>query len=147
MSTTLIENNYGAARVRLMKVRRMQDRHDLKELSVGIQFEGEFESSYTAGDNRSILPADTIKNTVVALAEYFNKRYQFYGRKIVIKFYNGVGSNTTELLGGGRDKAEAETVLKRYDGNLRRVFAELSKDHAQQLKAAVARRQAGAVKP
>src|SRR5205807_2276052 len=71
MSTTLIENNYGAARVRLMKVRRMQDRHDLKELSVGIQFEGEFESSYTAGDNRSILPADTIKNTVYALAKLY----------------------------------------------------------------------------
>src|SRR6266436_4806887 len=71
MSTTLIENNYGAARVRLMKVRRLQDRHDLKELSVGIQFEGEFESSYTAGDNRSILPADTIKNTVYALAKLY----------------------------------------------------------------------------
>jgi urate oxidase len=71
MSTTLIENNYGAARVRLMKVRRMQDRHDLKELSVGIQFEGDFESSYTAGDNRSILPADTIKNTVYALAKLY----------------------------------------------------------------------------
>src|SRR5260370_2072788 len=54
-----------------MKVRRMQDRHDLKELSVGIQFEGEFESSYTAGDNRSILPADTIKNTVYALAKLY----------------------------------------------------------------------------
>src|SRR5713226_8167984 len=71
MSTTLIENNYGAARVRLMKVRRLQDRHDLKELSVGIQFEGEFESSYTNGDNSSILPADTIKNTVYALAKLY----------------------------------------------------------------------------
>src|SRR5579864_7879425 len=71
MSTTLIENSYGASRVRLIKVRRLQDRHDLKELSVGVQFEGEFESSYTAGDNRSILPADTIKNTVYALAKLY----------------------------------------------------------------------------
>jgi urate oxidase len=71
MSTTLIENSYGAARVRLLKVRRMQDRHDLKELAVGIQFEGEFADSYTAGDNRSILPADTIKNTVYALAKLY----------------------------------------------------------------------------
>ena len=46
MATTLIENNYGASCVRLIKVRRLQDRHDLKELSVGIQFEGEFESEY-----------------------------------------------------------------------------------------------------
>jgi urate oxidase len=71
MSTTLIENNYGASHVRLIKVRRLQDRHDLKELSVGIQFEGEFDSSYTTGDNRSILPADTIKNTVYALAKLY----------------------------------------------------------------------------
>jgi urate oxidase len=71
MSTTLIENSYGASKVRLIKVRRFEDRHDLKELSVGIQFEGEFESSYTTGDNRSILPADTIKNTVYALAKLY----------------------------------------------------------------------------
>src|SRR5262249_7054434 len=71
MSTTLLENNYGASHVRLIKVRRMQDRHDLKELSVGVQFEGEFASSYSSGDNRSILPADTIKNTVYALAKLY----------------------------------------------------------------------------
>jgi urate oxidase len=71
MSTTLLDHNYGAARVRLIKVHRQQDRHDLKELSVSIQLEGEFESSYTAGDNRSILPADTIKNTVYALAKLY----------------------------------------------------------------------------
>ena len=65
---------------------------------------------------------DTIKNTVTALAEYFNKRYQFYGRKIVIKFYNGVGSNTTELLGGGRDKAEADAETAKGLN----VFADMS---------------------
>jgi len=53
---------------------------------------------------------------------------------------------TAALLALGFDKAQAETVLKECDGNLRRVFAELSKDQAQQLKAAVARRH-GAVKP
>ena len=53
---------------------------------------------------------------------------------------------TAALLALGFDKAQAETVLRECDGNLRRVFAELSKDQAQQLKAAVARRH-GAVKP
>jgi urate oxidase len=71
MSITLLENSYGAARVHLMKLRRLQDRHDLKELSVGIQLTGEFESSYATGDNRGILPADTIKNTVYALAKLY----------------------------------------------------------------------------
>jgi urate oxidase len=72
MSITLLENSYGAARVHLMKVRRLQDRHDLKELSVGGQLTGEFQNSYATGDNRGILPADTIKNTVYALAKLYS---------------------------------------------------------------------------
>ena len=65
---------------------------------------------------------ETIRNTVVALAEFFSKRYQFYGRKLQIQFYNGVGSNTTELLGGGRDKAEADAEQVKSMG----AFADLS---------------------
>ncbi|HVT78809.1 MAG TPA: hypothetical protein VHD87_17340, partial [Acidimicrobiales bacterium] len=65
---------------------------------------------------------ETIKNTVTALAEYFSKRYQFYGRKLVIDYYNGVGSNTTELLGGGRDKAEADAETAKS----LHVFADMS---------------------
>ncbi|MER3452482.1 MAG: hypothetical protein C4321_08380, partial [Chloroflexota bacterium] len=53
---------------------------------------------------------ETIRKTVTALAEYFNARFQFYGRKLSIVFYDGKGSNTTELLGGGRDKAEADAI-------------------------------------
>ena len=75
-----------------------------------------------AGASLTDRPED-IRRTVSALAEYFNKRYQFYGRKIVIDFYNGVGSNTNELLGRGRDKAEAdaETVASQI-----KAFADLS---------------------
>jgi substrate-binding family protein len=65
---------------------------------------------------------ETIKNTVTALAEFFSKRYQFYGRKLVIDYYNGVGSNTTELLGGGRDKAEADAETAKS----LHVFADMS---------------------
>lgn len=52
----------------------------------------------------------SVTNTVQAMADYFNERFQFYGRKIEIVFYDGQGSNTTELLGGGRDKAEADAI-------------------------------------
>ena len=41
---------------------------------------------------------------------------------------------TAILLALGSDRAEAETVLQRYDGNLRRVFAELSNESIQQFK-------------
>jgi len=71
MSITLLENSYGAARVHVMKVRRLGDRHDLKELSADVQLTGAFGSAYTSGDNRNILPSDTIKNTVYALAKLY----------------------------------------------------------------------------
>ena len=65
---------------------------------------------------------ETITNTVSALAEYFNKNFQFYGRHLVFDFYNGVGSNTQELLGGGVDKAEADADTAQS----KNVFADLS---------------------
>ena len=65
---------------------------------------------------------DDIKRTVSALADYFNSHYQFYGRHIVMDFYNGVGSNTTELLGGGQDKAQVDATTVQSMGS----FADLS---------------------
>jgi hypothetical protein len=53
---------------------------------------------------------ETTTKTVTALADYFNQKFQFYGRKIKIATYNGQGSNTNELLGGGRDKATADAI-------------------------------------
>jgi urate oxidase len=69
MPAKLTENSYGKSDVRLTKVTRHPDgRHDLKELSVGIQLHGDFARCYTHGDNSSIVPTDTMKNTVYALA-------------------------------------------------------------------------------
>ena len=47
---------------------RRSDRHDLRDLTVAIAFSGDYDESYTAGDNRQVLPTDTMKNTVYALA-------------------------------------------------------------------------------
>jgi urate oxidase len=68
MAIRLGENNYGKSRVRLLRVTRQEGRHDIKELTLAIQFEGDFEAAHTKGDNRKILPTDTMKNTVYALA-------------------------------------------------------------------------------
>ena len=51
-----------------MKVTRRGDRHDLTDLTVAVRFEGDYDESYTAGDNAGVLPTDTMKNTVYALA-------------------------------------------------------------------------------
>ncbi len=64
----LIQSAYGKSRVRLVQIARQGDRHDLSDLTVAIRFEGEYADSYTAGDNTGVLPTDTMKNTVYALA-------------------------------------------------------------------------------
>jgi urate oxidase len=59
---------YGKSAIRLVKLSRRGDRHDLCDLTIAIRFEGDYDDSYTAGDNRAVLPTDTMKNTVYALA-------------------------------------------------------------------------------
>lgn len=69
MAIRLGENNYGKQRVRFLQISRHPDRHDIKELTLGIRLEGDFESAHSKGDNRKVLPTDTMKNTVYALAK------------------------------------------------------------------------------
>jgi urate oxidase len=64
----IVQSSYGKARVRLVQVLRRPDRHDLRDLTIAITFEGDYGASYTDGDNSTVLPTDTMKNTVYALA-------------------------------------------------------------------------------
>ena len=64
----LVQSAYGKSRVRLVQIARHGDRHDLSDLTVAIRFEGKYTESYTNGDNTDVLPTDTMKNTVYALA-------------------------------------------------------------------------------
>ena len=65
------QNNYGKSRVRMLRLSRQENHHEIKELTLEILFEGEFDEAHTAGDNRKILPTDTIKNTVYVLAKQY----------------------------------------------------------------------------
>jgi len=68
MTVKIIHDNYGKARVRLMKVERKGEWHELQNLTVNIAFEGDFTEVHTVGDNSQVLPTDTMKNTVYTLA-------------------------------------------------------------------------------
>lgn len=68
MTAVLTDNNYGKQAVRLVTVRRGPDRHELKDVTVAVRCEGDFTAAYTEGDNSDVLPTDTMKNTVYALA-------------------------------------------------------------------------------
>lgn len=68
MPVVLTRNAYGKSLVRLTKVERHAERHDLFEWSVDVQLEGDFAHAYMAGDNRNVVATDTMKNAVYALA-------------------------------------------------------------------------------
>lgn len=69
MSITLTSSSYGKGKVRVKKLIRHEQFHELKEFTVRIICEGDFEAAHRLGDNRLVLPTDTQKNTVYALAK------------------------------------------------------------------------------
>jgi urate oxidase len=88
MPVNLVQNNYGKARVRLMKVARRGERHELQNLTVRVAFEGDFTDIHTTGDNRLCLPTDTMKNTVYALAHETEEieEIEGFGRRLADYF-------------------------------------------------------------
>jgi urate oxidase len=64
----LDENRYGKSRIRLVTVRRGPERHDLRDMTVSVALEGEFDTVHTHGDNTNVIATDTMKNTVYAFA-------------------------------------------------------------------------------
>jgi urate oxidase len=90
MTISLHGNRYGKSRVRLVKVARGAERHELVELTANIRLEGDFEAVHLAGDNRSVLPTDTMKNTVYALAKSWDGAdIESFGRMLGGHFLEG----------------------------------------------------------
>lgn len=68
MAIVLGDNRYGKAGVRLLRVTRHGDRHEIRELTVAVSLSGDFDAVHLAGDNSAVLPTDSQKNTVHAFA-------------------------------------------------------------------------------
>jgi urate oxidase len=65
-------NRYGKDGIRLVLVSRPDGddgAHTLRDLTVDVRLEGEFETVHTEGDNSPVLPTDTMRSTVYALAQ------------------------------------------------------------------------------
>lgn len=69
MSTKLSTQSYGKSQVRLSRVARTASAHEFIEVSVDISLSGDFDVAYTDGNNAPVIPTDTMKNTVYALAK------------------------------------------------------------------------------
>src|SRR5258706_9945357 len=88
MPVKIVHDNYGKSRVRLMKVARLDDLHELQNLTVNIALEGDFDAIHTVGDNSLCLPTDTMKNTVYALAGQTQEieQVEVFGRRLAEHF-------------------------------------------------------------
>jgi urate oxidase len=62
-------NRYGKSSVRLVKLRRSAEPHEIVDLTIDVALEGAFDKVYTDGDNSACLATDTMKNTVYAFAK------------------------------------------------------------------------------
>ena len=88
MTFELTANSYGKSNVRLVRVIRNGQQHELKDVAVDIQFKGDFDAVYTHGDNSKVLPTDTIKNTVYALAgKQPVGEIEAFGRRLADHFF------------------------------------------------------------
>jgi len=86
----ITQHSYGKTQVRLTKVTRHKDRHALIELTADIELEGEFQSAYQDGDNRLIVPTDTMKNALYVLAQQSGvPSLESFGCTVVNHFLDG----------------------------------------------------------
>lgn len=123
---------YGKTGVRLTYVHRGGDKHEVRELTLKILFEGEFSQTYITGDNSSVLPTDTIKNTVYVLAKqlrwsdietfarglagHFLTRVPHLNQvtvQIVQTPWEQIGQHPTAFVQGGAERRTTELVASR----------------------------------
>jgi urate oxidase len=89
MNIKLGINSYGKNAINLSKIIRHPDYHEIRQISVNVQLEGDFETAHTLGDNTQILPTDTQKNTVYALAkDHFTTSIEAFGLFLAGYFLN-----------------------------------------------------------
>jgi urate oxidase len=68
-NVVLSANQYGKAAIHMVTVQRDGELHTIRDLVVGITLSGDLVDVHTHGDNANVVPTDTQKNTVFALAK------------------------------------------------------------------------------
>lgn len=93
-------NRYGKRSIRVVTVHREGERHHLRDLTVDLALEGDFQAAHREGDNRQVLPTDTMKNTVYALARRRGpEEMEDFGRALADHFVESVPSVRRATVG------------------------------------------------
>jgi urate oxidase len=100
VTIVLTHHSYGKSRIRLTKVTRRAERHEVREMAIDIGLQGDFAKTYTSGDNRLIIPTDTMKNVVLALAnEHLLDSLESFGAVIADHFLAFHAHVTSAVVG------------------------------------------------
>ena len=69
MGIALGPNQYGKAENRVVRIYRDTPRHEIRDVNVSTSLRGDFSAAHLTGDQTSVLPTDTQKNTCYAYAK------------------------------------------------------------------------------
>ena len=139
MSVVLASNSYGKSSVRLLKVVRAGARHEIRDMTVDIALEGEFELAHTKGDNSSVLPTDTMKNTVYAkAAESELGEPEEFASALATHFLDACRAATTASVGIAvhgwnrlaADKGAHDHAFERGSGEMRTAHVKMKRGGA-----------------
>ena len=68
MAIVLGDDQYGKAETRVVRIYRDTPRHEIRDLNVSTALRGDFAAAYLHGDQATVLPTDSQKNTCFAYA-------------------------------------------------------------------------------
>ncbi|WP_051442170.1 factor-independent urate hydroxylase [Arthrobacter sp. H14] len=134
------QNQYGKAEVRLVKITRDTDRHEIEDLNITSQLHGDFAAAHSDGDNSHVVATDTQKNTVYALAragvgspeafllrlaDHFTGSFDWIsGGRWAAEQYNWNRINGHDHA-FSKDKSETRTAVLLVDGDEKQIVAGL----------------------
>lgn len=100
----ILTQRYGKTKVNVVKVLKPKSSaaQNIMDMTVSVLLDGDFARAYTEGDNRSVVPTDTCKNTVyyIAKTQEFSSPEEF-GIKIAQRFlahYAHVSTVTVDIV-------------------------------------------------
>ena len=80
-------NRYGKAAIRLVRIARGPGGDRVRDLTVAIALEGDFDAAHTDGDNANVIATDTMKNTAYVFAkDHLDGSIEAYGRALAEHF-------------------------------------------------------------
>lgn len=80
-------NRWGKSEVRISKIFRGDDEDDFIDLTVQVLLDGDVAAAHTEGDNSSVLPTDTMRNTVYGMAQkHLTRDLEAFGEVLCAHF-------------------------------------------------------------